>query len=54
MTEPTIETYLHASKSMLYQVCQRQTDLSAEEQANLQEAIEFIDRTHALQEDADA
>jgi len=52
MAEESLESFLLASKSMLHLAGQRHTTLSAEQQANIQEAIEFIDRTLELDDGA--
>lgn len=43
-----MESYLLASRELLLSVGQNNPGLSAEEQANIQEAVEHIDRTRRL------
>lgn len=46
MNQPSSETYLIAARELLLTLGQSRPDLSAEAHANIQEAIEHIDRTH--------
>lgn len=48
MTTQTPETYLLASKELLLTIGQNRPDMTAEQQSNLQEAIEHIEKTRNL------
>lgn len=51
MNHPSPDTYLLASRELLLSLGQNTPGLTAEEQANIQEAVEHIDRTRKLIDD---
>lgn len=50
MSNPSTETYLIAAQELLLTVGQSTPNLTAEQYAYLQEAVEFVERTQQLHE----
>lgn len=51
MSNPSTETYLIAAQELLLTAGQNSPNLSAEQYAYLQEAVEFVERTQTLLEE---
>ena len=51
MNSPSTETYLIAAQELLLTAGQNTPDMSAEQYAYLQEAVEFVERTQRLLEE---
>lgn len=51
MGNPSTQTYLIAAQELLLTAGQNTPNLSAEQYAYLQEAVEFVERTQQLLED---